>query len=287
MLKYILFFAVILLVAADNNGIEALTDKGYSSGLILLYRGLGALLVFLLFAVYRKSNLKPKKWKPHIFRLIINGLSGWFLIYSFKFLSAGTVALFQRMDIPLLILIAVFNKNHRSSLQFYLSIWTIFIIIFFVLSANIIDEDPRGFLFVGASIFLSAISFFIIKKQSEIEGGMSLGVLYLAGIVIWGFGIASYNGSGLAVNVEDMWLFILSGGLLALISICSIIMFKKYNAEKVRLPFAIGALATLGLEMIIEHKVFTVSHIGLSVLLTGIMITICLNPSDPIKISSK
>ena len=287
MLKYLLFIAVILLVAADNNGIEALTDKGYSSGLILLYRGLGALLVFLAFALYRKSDLKPKKWKPHIFRLIINGLSGWFLIYSFKFLSAGTVALFQRMDIPLLILIAVFNKNHRSSLQFYLSIWTIFIIIFFVLSANIIDEDPTGFLFIGASIVLSALSFFIIKKQSEIEGGMSLGVLYLAGIVIWGFGIASYNGSGLAVNVEDMWLFILSGGLLALISICSIIMFKKYNAEKVRLPFAIGALATLGLEMIIEHKVFTVSHIGLSVLLTGIMITICLNPSDPIKISSK
>ena len=282
MLKYILFFAVILLVAADNNGIEALTDKGYSSGLILLYRGLGALLVFLLFAVYRKSNLKPKKWKPHIFRLIINGLSGWFLIYSFKFLSAGTVALFQRMDIPLLILIAVFNKNHRSSLQFYLSIWTIFIIIFFVLSANIIDEDPRGFLFVGASIFLSAISFFIIKKQSETEGGMSLGVLYLAGIVIWGLGITSYNDSGLSVKIADIWLFFLSGGLLALISICSITLFKRYNAEKVRLPFALGALATLGLEMIIEHKVFTVSHIGLSVLLTGIMITICLNPSDPI-----
>ena len=171
MLKYILFLSVILLVAADNNGIEALTDKGYSTGVIMLYRGLGALLVFLLFALYRKSDLKPKNWKPHIFRLIINGLSAWFLIYSFKFLSAGTVALFQRMDIPLLILIAVFSKNHRSSLQFYLSIWTIFIIIFFVLSANIIDEDPKGFLFIGASIVLSAISFFIIKKQSENRRG--------------------------------------------------------------------------------------------------------------------
>ncbi len=286
-MKFLLFFLVIILVAADNNGIEALTDKGYSSGLILLYRGLGALLIFLLFALYRKSDLKPKKWKPHIFRLIINGLSGWFLIYSFKFLSAGTVALFQRMDIPLLILIAVFNKNHRSSLQFYLSIWTIFIIIFFVLSANIIDEDPAGFIYIGASIILSALSFFIIKKQTETEGGMSLGVLYLVGIVIWGLGITSYKGSGLSIATQDIWLFMLSGGLLALISICSIILFKRYNAEKVRLPFALGALATLGLEMILEHKVFTVSHIGLSVLLTGIMITICLNPTDPIKISTK
>ncbi|WP_026934254.1 hypothetical protein [Christiangramia echinicola] len=285
MLKYILFLSVILLVAADNNGIEALIDKGYSTGIIMLYRGLGALLVFMLFAIYRKSDLKPKRWKPHIFRLIINGLSAWFLIYSFKFLSAGTVALFQRMKLPLLILIAVFSKNHRSSLQFYLSIWTIFIIIFFVLSANIIDEDPKGFLFIGASIVLSAISFFIIKKQSETEGGMSLGVLYLGGIVLWGLGITSYRGAGFEVAFNDLWLFVLSGGLLALISICSIILFKRYNAEKVRLPFALGALATLGLEMILENKIFTTSHIGLSVLLIGIMITICLNPSDPVKIS--
>ncbi len=135
-MKYTYLLIIIPLVALNNNTIEILTDKGYSASQIMFYRGAFSASLIALFSIVSKRNYFPKNWKPQAGRMAIDGLSVFLLYTSYKYLSAGTVALVQRMDIPLLIIISIFNKQTKSSLQFYLSIWSIFVLAFFFFVIN-------------------------------------------------------------------------------------------------------------------------------------------------------
>jgi hypothetical protein len=58
-------------------------------------------------------------------------------------------------------------------------------------------------------------------------------------------------------------------------------LLKNNTTEMARLPFVIGAFLTLLVEMLVEQKWFSVNQIGISILIVGIIATICLNPSTP------
>lgn len=280
-MKLLIFVSTILFVAINNNTIEILTDKQYETSTIMIYRGFFSLSLFLLFSLFTKNKLRPKKLKPQLFRLLIDGLSIWLLYTSYKYLSAGTVALFQRMDIPILIIISVVAGQQKSSLQFYLSIWAAAILAFFIADAKLLDEDPIGFAFALSSVFLLSTTYFLVQKQTKTENRYSLGFIYSLGMILWGFLFSLIKGTDIRINISDLWIFVTGGLLQFLLVYLALFLFNSYSAEKARLPFILGAFATLLAEMIIEQKLFTLNHIGLSVILTGIIATICIDPQSP------
>lgn len=281
--KSIASIFIICLTAINYNLIEYLTEKNYPSSINMAYFGGVALLINIIYALTKKKRIHPKAWLPQLFRIIIDGVSVWLFYESFKYLSASSVAIMQRMDIPFLVLISFYAGHNKSSLQFYLSIWAILILLFFVSDATFIQEDITGFLLTISSVALRSTTYIIIKKQSNHEEKSVLNTTYLLGIFIIGILLSGYNHHSLIVKTGHLPIFIAGGITLFCIVQVALKLFSWYSAERARLPFVSGAFVTMIVEMIIEQKVFSFNQIGLSILITGIMITISLNPSTPKK----
>lgn len=249
----------------------------------MFYRGLFALLINLSFAFYKRARIIPADWKKQTLRLLVDGSSIWLLYQSFKYLSAASVSLIQRMDIPALIILSVLRKENKSSLQFWLSFWTILLIGFFVLDSRFIDEEPIGFVYAISSVMLLATTFFLIKKQTTTESIFVLGNTFALGLIFFGAIISSFNHSSFIIQGNDIWIFLLTGIMQFVIVNAALKLFQWYTAERARLPFVIGVFMTMILEMILEKKFFSLNQIGLTVLIAGIIVTICLNPNTPTK----
>lgn len=237
--------------------------------------------------MYKRAKIIPSNWNQQSLRLLVDGSSIWLLYQSFKYLSAASVSLIQRMDIPALIILSVLRKENKSSLQFWLSFWTILLIIFFVLDSKFIDEEPIGFVYAISSVILLATTFFLIKKQTTTESIYVLGNTFAIGLIFFGIIISIFNHSSFIIHVNHIWVFILTGIMQFMIVNTALKLFQWYTAERARLPFIIGVLVTMILEMIIEKKIFSFNQIGLTVLIAGIIITICLNPITPTKNGDK
>ncbi|MFX5574569.1 hypothetical protein ABTD77_19205, partial [Acinetobacter baumannii] len=95
-----------------------------------IYRGAIALILGIIGACLKRYSLFPESWKPQIARLIFNGLASYLLVSSFTYLSASTVSLISRIDVPFLIFLSVYLGKEKSDLQFWLSVWCVLVILF-------------------------------------------------------------------------------------------------------------------------------------------------------------
>jgi drug/metabolite transporter (DMT)-like permease len=271
----------IFALAINNNLIEFLSGNGYQSSTIMIVRGTISFLITILIALILKKSVKPQNYKTQIIRIFIEGSSIWLLYESFKYLSAGSVSLVQRMDVPLLVLISHMKGIRKNGLQFYFSIWAILLLIFFVFDARFIDEEPVGFMYAFGSVVLLSTTFFIIKEQTAKESLFAISTTYSLSLIVVGVLSNLIKSDSLQIQTNHIWAFGLTGIFQVIIVLLALYFFKNNSSEKARLPFIIGALATLLLEMFAEQKIFNFNQIGLSTLITGIIVTICINPEPP------
>jgi len=280
-IKKIISVCIICLVAINCNIIEYLVGKSYPSSLIMISSGGIALVINIIYAIIKKKRIFPKFWIPQLIRIVIDGASVWLFYESFKYLSASSVAIVQRMDIPLLVLISFYAGNSKSSLQYYLSFWAFLILAFFVADAKFIDEGIVGFFLSIGSVALRASTYFLIQKQVRYEDESVLNITYLFGIFTAGLILYIYQQQSINIATTDIPFFLVGAVSLYIIVQLALKLFAWHPAERARLPFVLGAFATMIVEMIIERKFFSFTQIGLSILITGIITTIALNPSPP------
>lgn len=280
-IKWLIGIGIILSVTFYTYTVEALTDRGYSAPNIMILRGAVALLFGITYSLIKGVSLFPKKWKPQIARFFTNGFASYLSIISFIYLSASTVALVNRLDIPFIIFLSVFTGQRKSNLQFWLSIWTVVIITFLAIDARFIDEEAIGFVYAIVSVFLISIGYLLVKKSSNDENSILIcNVFSLSNLVI-GIIILYYNGHNLKFSFTDLWILIIGALSQLFIYTLTVTLYRWFNIEKARLPFVISALSIMLLEMIFEHKYFSISQIGLSLIITGLLATIILNPQTP------
>lgn len=260
-----------------------LSDKNYDTATIMIYRSAVSVLLFTLALVLKKKPLKVINGKLLFTRSFLDGLNILLLVTSFKYLAAGSVSLIQRMDIPLLILIAVFKRESKSSLQFYLSLWTIVLLVFFISVSKLIDEDLTGYAFAAPGVLVAAFSYHLVKKQTSHENLETIGLFYSSSLLLWGIATALISRSSLSINPKDIWIFVLGGAFQFTIVYLALYLYKRRPSEKARLPFVIAIVGTMVVEMLLEKKMFSFSQMALTVILTGIIATICLNPGIPQK----
>lgn len=277
------FILLVLSIITYNYCVELLTDAGVPAEQIMFYRGGSALILGIMVGLMSNYSLYPKSPKIHIARLLLNAASSYLTILSFSYLSASTVVLVGRTDIPILIFFSVISGIRKSNLQFWLSIWTVSVIIFLAMDAKFIDEEPIGFLFAFASVFMTSMGYWLVKKASANDNIYVISnVFSFANLCFGAILILSRNGS-FAVDASNYWIFLLSGITQLGTYYFGISMYKWYNVEQARIPFIAAGFFIMILEMIVEHKIFSTSQIALSLLITGMLLTIVLDPASPNK----
>lgn len=280
-MKSLTAIGVILIVAINGNTIEYLVSKGYPTALVLLFAGALSFAFNSLICLIKRQSLFPKIWRIQVIRLINNGLSMFLILESYKYLSAGSVGLVQRTDIPFIVMLSVLYGERRSSLQFWLSIWTILMIIFLIIDAHFINEEPRGFIFAFCGVMLLSFSYLLIKRSVSIESPYVIANVNCLGYMLVGTLLMVTKGISWYIAPEHLWAFVLLGVLLTLIYVVALPLYKWFSTERARFPYIIGALATIALEMILENKWFMSSHLALVILISGMIATISLNATTP------
>ena len=281
--KWLIYFGIILSVTFYTYSVEALTDRGYSAPNIMTIRGALALLLGLIYSLIRREQLFPKKWKPQFARFFANGFASYLSIVSFIYLSASTVALLNRLDIPFLIFLSVFMGHKKSNLQFWLSIWTVLIITFLAIDARFIDEEVIGFVFAFGSVFLTSVGYLLVKQSSNHETPILICNVFSFSNLVIGIVILFYTGQYFKFSFSDLWIIIIGALSQLFMYALTVTLYRWFDIEKARIPFVIAALSIMLLEMIFEHKIFSISQIGLSLIITGLLVTIILNPQTPTK----
>lgn len=282
--KYKIFLigvGIILAVTGYTYSIEALTDRGYKSPQIMIYRGSIALVFGIVISIFKRYSLIPITWKPQIIRFFVIGTASYFSIVSFKYLSASTVALINRLDIPFLIFFSIFLGKPKSNLQFWLSLWTVIIITFLAVDARFIDEEVIGFVYAFGSIILISIGYLLVQSSSNSENAFLLCNVFSLSNIIIGFTILFVERLNLSLNIKDVWILIVSGLSQILMYALTIALYRWVDIERARLPSVLAVFIIMILEMILEHKLFSISQIGLTIIIIGLLTTIILNPKTP------
>lgn len=278
---------IILLVALNNNLIEYLTGIGYSAALIIFYNGIIAFVITLIYGRLTGKSLKVVNAKFLVLRVLLDAISIWCIFESFNYLSASSVAIVQRMDIPFLILLAYLRGRALKSLQFYISIWTIVILLFFAFDAKFNDEDPVGFVYALTGVMLFALTLLIIKSQTARESVHVISLSYFFSGIVGGLGFGFLQDISFQVSGQGIYLLSAAAIIQIIIVIVGIQLLRLYKPEMARLPYILGAFATMILEMVVENKLFNFNQIGLSVIIIGLLTTICLDPDPPRNIEWK
>lgn len=273
---------IIVLLAVNNNLTEFLVSKGYTSSVIMLFKGSLACLVTIVLMIINREKPQIKNFNLLFVRVIMGAVSIWLFTESYEYLSAGSVALVQRMDIAFLVLLAYLSGRKLNSLQFYLSVWTIVILLFFAFDARFNDEDPIGFFYALSGVLVYSATILIIKSQTTSESKYTIALSFSFSSVLGGFIIGSINGEAFSLMTDvDISYFLGGAGIQVAMVFMSLGLLKDFKAEYARLPYVLGALATFILEMILEGKIFNFNQIGLTLIIIGLMLTICLNPPSP------
>lgn len=270
------FLGIILLVALNNNCFEYLSNHDIKASQTLFYRGIFTLFFCSVIAVKKKEKFIPSKIKNQSIRFLTTGGSLLLVLMSYSFLSAGTVSLLQRLDIPFLIFVSVFTRKKKKSYQIIISLFTIFIILGLTVNPELIDENVSGFLLVFGSVFMTAIGYLTVHKGSASESVPALINVSAISSILFGFLLTIYNTQNFTLPLLDYSVIAFSALLNIVLFYLTVRLYKIYEPERALLPFVWAIVSTSLLEMIIEKKIYNSQDIILTIGLTSLITLICL-----------
>jgi len=267
---------IILLVALNNNCYEYLSNQNIKASQTLLYRGLFTLFFCLIIGIIKKERIFPTNIKQQSIRFVTTGGSLLLILMSYPFLSAGTVSLLQRLDIPFLIFISIISKRNKKLYQVLLSIVTVIAILFLTVNPQLIDEDINGFLLVFASVLMTAVGYFTVHKGSNEETVPSLINVSAVSSVFFGLITSFVFPGNFIFPVFDFMIIALSAIINVILFYLTVQLYKSYDPERALLPFVWAIISTSILEMLIENKLYSKQDIFITIGLTVLISIICL-----------
>lgn len=274
------FIVIIVLVALNNNCYEYLTNNKLKAPQILFYRGGFTLLLTIVYARYKKQTLVPTDIKAQALRFITTGGSLLLALFSFNYLSAGTVSLLSRLDIPVLVLFSVLLKKSKHWFQIALSLLVIGAVLFLTIDPNFIDEDRNGFLLIFGSIGMVAIGYLTVHRGSNTESIPALINVSSMSCLFFGGLLMIFYRYEWVIAFENVAMIIISSFINIALFYLTIARYKAYSPEKALLPFVLAILSTSVFEMIIEQKFYSAKELIVTATLTFIISLICLiNPT--------
>ena len=266
-----LSIAVVALVALQNNNIEYLTEDGYSSSIVLLCRSFTTLTLSTIVGKWQGHSLWPANWRTQRLRLINSGVALYLFLLSFQYLSATTVGLLQRLDIPILIILTGIG-NRQFGQRGRLAMVIILGVLGFVSLSRQVDEPLIGFAIALTAVFMLSVSFILIKRSVAQENGfVMMNITCLSSIGVSVLSLAITRDTGWHGHHHDIGLLVLSGVLQFTQYCCLVALYRRLPIERAQFPTVLGAISTMILEMLLEHKLFAPVHIICIVVLTALI----------------
>jgi hypothetical protein len=279
------FIASLILTSVSSIVLEYLIHtKGYPSYFVLLIRGVIGFILCSSVAKFKGLNALPRKWNLQGYRLINAGLILLLVFQSYKYLSATSVSLLQRLDIPFLIILSSILKDKKSVVQLSLSILAVLSTCYFISSSLLTEEQEMknqinviGFLLSGGSALLLAFSYILLKKTSKIDNAFVITNITCISTTVFGLIATLVNGYNWTIHLSDIWLFLLASVILVSSYYYSMELYKQFTAEIAQIPSVLAVIVTMGIEMIIKNKWFNPTEISVITFLVILTVFISLN----------
>ncbi|MBF2707873.1 hypothetical protein [Flavobacterium soyangense] len=280
---------VLLLVILSSSfyvyTIKEISNRGYSTSENMMFRGGICLFMGIVISKMKGYSIIPKNQKTQMIRFFTSGFASYFYTSSFTFLSASTIALIGRLDIPfLLILVALYTNqknNLKSNLQFWLSVWTIVVVGYIAMNGIFSNGNPVGFFYAFLSILFIALGYLFMKNSANKENVLVLSNIFSLSILIFGFILLLIKKETLHFDIKDSGVFLLNAFSQIGIYALSVKLYKWYDVERARLPYVIATFTIYFIEIMLGQRKFELTVFMLSLIITGMIVTIILNPKTP------
>ncbi len=254
--KVLIVILVVLLVSM-NIFVEHLTNLHITGAEVLGVRSLFSLIFIAAYSFFKEKSLVPRELKLQTNSFFFSGLSLLLIMTGFEYISAGSVSTMQRMDIPLLIVIAAFTSKVTKT-QLFLSLVTFAIIVALILLSNKTDESPVGYLIVFTGVVCVCINALLQKKISRKEEVQIIIAITSLSSLTWSlFRCYQKHTSFENIQSEQYLLLAMLGAFNVGIIFIMTQLYKLYKPDFVRYPFLLCTFLTMIVEMIVAHKLFS------------------------------
>lgn len=273
-----LTLCIIVTLAVQNNITEHLSEKNYSTPSILICRSIICLFLSCSFCKFKGHSLFPANWRLQLIRMANSGIAIFFITASFNYLSAASVGVLQRLDIPIMALISQGFIGLRTSHKSWLSLGVFGLVGLFIILSKKVDESPVGFLLAISSVTMLSWGYLLLKKLINHENRYVLiNTTCLGCIAVSIFSLLWFNEQNFKLNVEDLNILLIAGVAQYILYSSMAKIYKNIAPDLAQFPFVLGAVGTMFVEMWIEEKNFGILHtaimLSIMILITFIVFT--------------
>ncbi len=251
----IIVASLILLNIIMSISVSHLTTQNITGAEILFIRAVFNLLLALGIGIVTKQKMLPTQPGLQSGSFICIGLSLLLIFTAYQYISAGSVSTLQRLDIPLLVLIAVFTKGQFSRKRFGLAVLSFAFVILMVLLNRQTGEKLMGYLLLLAAVGMIAINTLLQKKIAVKENIVTIMIVVCLSSIFWG-GFRCWQVGSTFQHINPAILLFIFG--LAVINVIVFYLvnalYKTHSPEFVRYPYLIAAFGTMIAEMLLTQK---------------------------------
>lgn len=270
---------VVVSAVLYNLTLDHLMARGYSSSSVLVYRGLFTMSITMLFARYSNQSVFPKNLHLNILRLLNSGIGLMLTFEAYKKLTASTVAMVARLDIPIAVLMGYIAGKRKRDYKIGLSVFAIVMVMSILFFADFIHEHPLGLGLALIAVAMTSLSYLLIKRSTADENNLTIVNITNIGCIL--VGVASgilFNNLSL-IQLKDLWLFLLTSASQFALNYTMSVVYRKNDVERAQRPYLIGAIAVLMVEQVLEQRFFPALQIGIILFVVGIIYLITLRKS--------
>ncbi len=222
--------------------------ESYPANASLAIRGMTCLVIALLFSVYKKQTLKPKKPMFQIFRATLAAFSLLAIIASYHYIHASTVTLLQRLDLLVLCLLGLHASTRKGTHLHVVAIVGCFALVTYLLKDS--SEKPIGYVLASLGAIGIAMGYIMMKKSESAENfSITIAVPALSSVLLGvlidsrGFFEAIRNPLGL--------LAIGSGVFMFASYYLTLKLYQRMNMATAEFPTLLAATLVMPLESLV------------------------------------
>jgi len=247
--------------------IEELTESGLKGHVILIARSVVCLTISFTLAYYKRQNILPQKIKTQYLRLVLSGCGLLLITQSYQYLSATSVAAFQRLDIAFIAFISIIIGRYKFYDKILFIIANGLTVACIITLSRSIEEQPTGYFLALAGVLLISISNFLVKKTALEENFFVFVNTACISCIVIGLCFGFFRGLDFEFSVRQIIGLFLSGVSMFGLYFCLMEFYKRFTIEKAQYPSVVAAFLILFVEMIVEQKWFSPLFILLNILL--------------------
>lgn len=245
---------LVVLLIAMNIGIKKMTDQGITGAEILFVRAMCNLVLAFVVAVITKQHIIPTQPKLQMGTFICLGFSLLLIFSAYQYISAGSVNTLQRLDIPLLSLIALANHNFLTK-QFLLSLLVFVLVVILLVYNKTTGENMVGYFLVLVGVIFTVIYTLLQKKIAAKENIVAIMFVVSLSSIFWG-GLRCWQAHSTFQKISFGVLLTIFELAIINLAIFYLVneLYKERSPEYVRYPYLVAAFGTMTIEMLIKGK---------------------------------